>query len=135
MSGELTAGWRKVFWLEVAICVATAVTFLFAPETYLRDFAGFAAPDLRHHLQLLMSANILVCAYGWLYARMLLERPFPFRAFRFLQEAMAIGDVIILILSMVQVVMLEPHLGLWAGQVFMASLWLGIRVYWLVLTR
>lgn len=124
-----------VFWVEVAICALTVLSWVFAPEPFLRAVVGIDTPDLRHHLLLLLGGNVVFCAYVYLYARLLLDEPFPRLAFRRLQEAMALGDVVILATSVIQCVLLTPD-PLWmAGQIGMASLWLVIRMSWLVQTR
>jgi hypothetical protein len=128
-------GWRIVFWVEVVICAATVLSWALAPEPFLRGVIGIEAPDLRHHLLLLLGANVVFCAYVYLYARLLLERPFPRVAFRRLQEAMALGDVVMLATSAVQCAQLSPDPALMAAQIGMAALWLGIRVTWLVQSR
>jgi hypothetical protein len=127
--------WRAVFWLEVAICAATSLSWIVAPEPFLRGAIGIEAPDLRHHLVLLLGANVVLCAYVYLYARLLLERPFPRAAFRRLQEAMALGDVGMLATSAVQCAQLSPDPWWMAGQIGMAAVWLAIRVLWLVQSR
>jgi hypothetical protein len=131
----VTRGWYAIFWVEVAICAATALSWIAAPEPFLRAVMGIESPDLRDHMVLLLGANTVLCAYVYLYARLLADRPFNRHAFRRLQEAMALGDVGILVASAVSCAQLSPD-PLWmAGQIGMASVWLGIRVAWLVRTR
>lgn len=131
----MTRTWRIVFGVEVMICAATCASWLLAPEPFLRRVIGIDAPDLRHHLLLLMVANVVFCAYVYLYARLLLDQPFARTAFRRLQEAMALGDVVVLATSAVQIAHLTPDPAMMAAQVGMAALWLVIRVTWLVRTR
>jgi hypothetical protein len=131
----VTPRWRVVFWLEVVICAATCASWIALPEPFLRAVFRIEAPDLRHHLLLLLGANVVFCAYVYLYARLLLERPFPRVAFRRLQEAMAVGDVIMLATSAVQCAQISPDPVWMAGQIGMAALWLSIRVTWLVQSR
>ena len=133
----LTPAWKRLFQLEVAICVATAAYGAFAPAAYQR--ALFADPPAGAHADYLVvqAAGILFCAWGYLYARLLHARPFHEESFRRLQEAMAIGDVIVLAASVAA--LRNPGLALrpaaiWA-QVGMAALWLGLRVAYLARRR
>lgn len=131
----MTSAWRVIFWIEVVICAATVASWIVAPSAFLEGVFGLEGADLRHHLLLLTGADVVLCAYVYLYARLLLAKPFPEQAFRFLQEAMAIGDVVMLVLSGVELAYLEADVRLVAAQAFMAALWLTIRVTWLVRSR
>lgn len=123
--------WRAVFALEIALCASSCVVWTVAPGAFLEGVFGFEGTDLRARLLLSMAANVVACAYVYLYARLLFERPFPLRAFRRLQEAMAIGDVVVLATSALEVAWLSPQPALLLTQVVLAAVWLAIRVRWL----
>lgn len=131
-SGEaLPRGWKRVFQVEVIICVATAAFWFVAPDAYAR--ALFVAPvvsPLSRYLTL-QAAGILLCAWGYLYARLLHGRSFSVSAFCRLQEAMAIGDVIVLWSSFSSRNVLSFERQAFVAQIAMAAVWLAIRVGYL----
>lgn len=125
--------WRAVFALEILICLATVLAWVFAPADLLRGLYGLEGAGPWHLL--LQSANVVFCAYVYLYARILFAKEFRPEVFRWLQEAMAIGDVVILATSPLLYRDLQPPLALFAPMVGMAALWLSIRVVYLLTTR
>lgn len=128
----MSGAWRAVFALEIVICAATCVIWTLAPGAFLEGLFGIDPVDARARLLLSMTANVVACAYVYLYARLLFDRPFSLRPFRRLQEAMAIGDVVVLVTSALEAAWLSPQPTLLGAQVGMAAIWLGIRVTWLV---
>lgn len=132
---EPTPKWRAIFWCEIALCAATCIAWIVAPDAFLTGVFGLDPGDARARLLLAMTANVVGCAYVYLYARLLLGRPFQHVAFRYLQQAMAIGDVVVLGTSAAEAVLLTPSATILALQIGMAALWLGTRLAWLWQTR
>jgi hypothetical protein len=118
----------------VWVCLATCLFWLVAPGDYLAGFYGFPAGAPAPYLLLQQSTTVVFCAYVYLYAALLRMRPFPLTVFRRLQEAMALGDVAVLGSAAWAWHALQPAPGLWAAQVGMATLWLVLRLVWLVRT-
>ena len=88
------------------------------------------------YLLLQQTTNVLFCAYVYLYSRMLLARPFDLRSFRWIQEAMALGDIVILCMCIAQGELLEnAKIEVILGTAAMAFVWGSARSIFLVLTR
>src|SRR6185369_7301041 len=100
------------------------VAWIVAPDAFLGGVFGLDGGDARARLLLSMSANVVGCAYVYLYARLLLARPFPHVAFRYLQQAMAIGDVVVLGTSAAEAILITPSATMLVLQIGMAALWL-----------
>lgn len=130
----LSRTWNVVFWIEIGICFATCLFWLLAPNDFLQKVYNIQGTEaLRNgHFLLLQGGLVVFCAYVYLYTRLMLARPFPMQSFVYLQEAMALGDVLILILSFMMWKTSKPDPALWSAQVGMASLWLVIRMVFLV---
>ena len=71
---------------------------------------------------------VFVCFYG----RVLVSRRVDLRTFRYLREAMALGDVIVLGASWAAHAYLATRPDVLFAQTAMAALWLGIRVLFLI---
>jgi hypothetical protein len=127
----LSPFWRRLFAFEVLVCLATVLFWLVAPGDYLAGFYGLERGAPAPYLLLQQSSAVVFCAYVYLYAALLRMRPFPMAAFRRLQEAMAIGDVLVLGSAVAAWRQLQPEPALWWAQVGMATLWLTLRVLWL----
>jgi hypothetical protein len=123
--------WKIVFRIEIVICLATAAYWAIAPDAYLRALLVDPPASSTTRYLTIQSAGLLACAWGYLYARLLHARPFQAEAFARLQEAMAIGDVIVLVVSLVSSRELRFHESVWAAQIAMAALWLAIRLAYL----
>lgn len=131
---SLSRAWRTIFGLEILIVAATCLVWLLRPASLLEGLYGLDA-DAGAYLLLQQSSNVVFCAYVFLYLRMLRARPFPALPFRWLQEAMALGDVFMLAQSVAMWRLLDATPLLLVAQAGMATLWLGIRVTYLVTTR
>ena len=133
----MTSGWRRLFQLEIVICVATALYWILAPRSYLEALFVDPHVDGVTRYLVLQGAGVLLCAWGYLYARLLLQREFSEASFRHLQEAMAIGDVFVLVTSFLgwRDSTLAFRTPTFAAQVVMAALWLAIRVVYLWVRR
>lgn len=132
-AGEISRFWRTVFTVEIFVCLATVGFWAVAPQPFLRDLYGLESKGAYHLL--MQSANVIFCVYVYFYTRILTARPFDARAFRWLQEAMAIGDVIILATTPLLVRDVNPPAALVAAQAGMAGLWLSIRLAYLYASR
>lgn len=132
-TGELSKFWRAVFTVEIFVCLGTVGFWAAAPQPFLRDLYDLESEGAYHLL--MQSANVVFCAYVYFYARILFSKPFDVRAFRWLQEAMAIGDVIIVATTPLLVRDLHPPASLVAAQAGMAALWLAIRLGYLIAYR
>jgi hypothetical protein len=130
---SLSRAWRVIFACEILICLGTVLFWVIGPAEFLRDLYGIEGPGA--YLLLQQSSNVVFCAYVYLYFRLLTAKPFDLRAFRWLQEAMAIGDVLILATSVSQALMLQPKIEMLAAQAGMAALWLTIRLLFLWQSR
>lgn len=131
--GGISKLWQAIFTAEILVCLGTVGFWVVAPQPFLRDLYGLESRGAYHLL--MQSANVIFCVYVYFYARILTARPFDVRAFRWLQEAMAIGDVIILATTPLLVRDLNPPTALVAAQAGMAGLWLAVRLLYLVTTR
>jgi len=79
---------------------------------------------------------VLFCAYVYLYARLLFAKEFSVTSFRYIQEAMLIGDVFIIIMAIIAGVQIpQVKLGYVAAQIVMAGVWGGLRAAFLICTR
>ena len=131
----MNRGWRSLFTLEIAICLVTVVLWALAPWDFLSRVYGAPQGSLSHYLLLQQAGTVVFCAYVYLYARMLFTRPFNLVSFRHLQEAMAIGDAILVASAPATYRALHPDGLLFGAQTGTAALWLTIRVVFLLRVR
>jgi hypothetical protein len=128
----LPGRWRIVFAAELPICLATCLFWLFAPAEYLGGFLGKRPHDLADYLLLQQSTAVVFSMFVYFYGRVLLSRRVDLRTFRYLQEAMALGDVLVLAATWAAHAYLTPRPELLFAQTAMAALWLGVRGVFLV---
>jgi len=101
-NGELSSGWRKVFWVEVPITLAVFGYWLVAPDAYLAMSLGNDAAANLHARPLLHAyAGVVFSMVAWLYARFLLAKALHLPSFRLFQQALLIGDVWIVLQAVV----------------------------------
>lgn len=127
--------WRRAFFVEVPICVGTAAYWLLAPGDYLSRAYGVAATDPGHVGALRQLAFVLASLLGWTYGRWLTSGVVELRPFRYLQEGLALGDVLIVGGALFALVRGEMSPALAAGQMAPASFWLAVRASFLWQTR
>jgi hypothetical protein len=134
--GAVRAGlprhWRMVFAAEIPICLGTCLLWLLAPAEYLGGLVGERRHDVADYLLLQQSTAVVFSMFVYFYGRVLLSRRVDLRTFRYLQEAMALGDVIVLVATWAAHAYLTPRPGLLLAQAAMAALWLGIRCLFLL---
>ena len=128
----LTPLWRGIFTLEIFICLSTVLFWVIAPGDYLEGFYGLDADAPGPYFLLQQTGIVVFCVYVYMYTRLIRSKPFNLQAFKYLQEAMAIGDVFIVYAAVASYTQLQPDTTLFATQVGMATLWGVIRVVWLV---
>ena len=121
-----------MFALEVPICLGTCLLWLLAPAEYLGGFLGKRPHDVGDYLLLQQSTAVVFSMFVYFYGRVLLSRRVDVRTFRYLQEAMALGDVAVLVATWATHAYLAPRPDLLFAQTAMAVLWLGIRVLFLI---
>jgi hypothetical protein len=129
---SLPGPWRIVFAIEIPICLGTCLLWLLAPAQYLGGFLGKRPHDVADYLLLQQSSALVFSMFVYFYGRILLSGRVDLRTFRYLQEAMALGDVIALAAAWMAHAYLTPQPGLLVAQTAMAALWLGIRVLFLI---
>jgi hypothetical protein len=122
----LPGHWRIVFAVEIPICLGTCLLWLLAPAQYLGGFLGKRPHDVADYLLLQQSTAVVFSMFVYFYGRVLVSRRVDLRTFRYLQQAMALGDVIVLGATW------AAHADLLFAQTAMAALWLGIRVLFLI---
>lgn len=121
-----------VFAIEIPICLGTCLLWLLAPEEYLGGLLGRRPHDVADYLLLQQSTALVLSMFVYFYGRVLLSRRVDLRTFRYLQEAMALGDVFVLGASWAAHAYLAPRPEVLFAQAAMAALWLGIRVLFLI---
>lgn len=121
-----------VFAVEIPICLGTCLLWLLAPGTYLGGLFGKRPHDVADYLLLQQSTAVVFSMFVYFYGRVLLSRRVDLRTFRYLQQALALGDVFVLGASWAAYAYLAPRPEVLFAQVAMAALWLGIRVLFLV---
>jgi hypothetical protein len=121
-----------VFAVEIPICLGTCLLWLLAPAEYLGGFLGRRPHDVADYLLLQQSTAVVFSMFVYFYGRVLFSRRVDLRTFRYLQEAMALGDLIVLGASWAAHAYLTPRPGVLFAQTAMAALWLGIRVLFLI---
>ena len=128
----LPGTWRTVFAVEIPICLGTCLLWLLAPAEYLGGFLGKRPHDVADYLLLQQSTAVVFSMFVYFYGRVLFSRRVDLRTFRHLQEAMALGDVLVLGATWAAHAYLMPRPDLLFAQTAMAALWLAIRVLFLI---
>lgn len=123
--------WRAVFLIEIPICVATAVYWIFGGAHYVRETWALSA-DAGHLGLLRMQAGVLLSILVWFYGRWLIAGVRDLAAFRFFQEGLALGDVFILVGAAFAVARGEVSSKMGLAQAGPAALWLVVRVVFLL---
>ncbi|MCW2859385.1 MAG: hypothetical protein JWP48_1093 [Actinoallomurus sp.] len=129
---DLPGLWRIVFAVEIPICLGTCLLWLLAPAEYLGGFLGKRPHDVADYLLLQQSTAVVFSMFVYFYGRVLLSHRVDLRTFRYLQEAMALGDGIVLGASWAAHAYLAPRPDVLYAQTAMAALWLGIRILFLI---
>ena len=126
--------WKILFTVEIALCIATAAYWVTLPEDYALGLFGLREIDLGHRMLLQQNAAVLAFAYGWFYARLLYSRRFDLRIFRFLQEALALGDIYLIGagIYLYRVSRLPASGAMALAQAVMAAVWLGARIVFII---
>lgn len=128
----LPGTWRIVFAVEIPICLGTCLLWLLAPAEYLGGFLGKRPHNIGDYLLLQQSTAVVFSMFVYFYGRLLVSSRVDLRTFRYLQEAMALGDVLVLGATWAAHAYLAPRPDLLFAQSAMAALWLGIRVLFLI---
>lgn len=127
--------WRRVFLLEIPICAGSVLYWVGLPDVALRTIHGLDAPDPVHASLLAQLGFVVLAVFVWFYARWLLSGRVALRPFRYFQEGASLSDALLIWAAFDglarEALMLLPGLA----QATMATLWLGIRVVFLVSTR
>lgn len=138
--------WYWLFLIELPICLATVLFWLIAPGGYVSGFVQGRVGGATHMETALLQqcANVVFCAYCVFYGRLLVSAPscfssagpssdpsrpatwcsrsFPHRqAFLWLQQAMGLGDGLMLLQCAYDWGYLDPKPSIIVGQVVMAG--------------
>jgi len=133
---DFSIWWHRIFFLEIFICLATAIFWVASPSTTIENLYPPLVSDIQTNLLLYQTANVLFCCYVYLYARLLFAKQYSLSSFRYLQEAALIGDVFIITMAIVAGVQIPNiKLGYVAAQIVMAGFWGGVRLSFLIATR
>ena len=133
-SRYVSAGWRALFALEIPICLATVLYWWLGTESYLKTTFGLDAADGVHVALVWQCAVVVGTVFVWFYGRWLLSPEVELRPFRWLQEGMAIGDVLLIVLGVRLLALPGAARAAAVAQIGMASLWLLVRVVFLFRT-
>src|SRR5262249_15262092 len=93
--------WRRLFLVEIPICVATSAYWALAPADFVTRTFGVAAVDGAHLALVRQLAGVVFSLLAWTYGRWLLSGSVELRPFRFLQEGLALGDVFLVVAAIV----------------------------------
>lgn len=132
-SSEVSTRWRRVFLVEIPICLATAGYWLLAPAHYLSQAYAIEA-DPTHAAVLRQLAFVLLSMLVWFYGRWLLSGRVELRPFRYLQEGLALGDLFIIGAAVHALVVGQLGASMALAQIIPAGLWLAVRVIFLTMT-
>lgn len=149
--------WYWVFLIELPICFGTVLFWLIAPGDYVSGFVRNRAQGATYMERALLQqcANVVFCAYCVFYGRMLVStrscagagssaaqpstwcsRAFPHRqAFLWLQQAMGIGDGLMLLQCAYDWGYLDPEPSIIVGQIVMAGGYGLVRLVFLMQQR
>ena len=130
----LPAGWRQVFWVEIPLVALTLVLWLAAPETYLRDTVGIAAPGPAEVFLLRLYAGTVGSLVFGFYAWLLWQKAVHVPTFRAFQVWLGVGDVAMVVGAALYWSHASRH-DLLATQIGLATLWGGLRGWYLWRTR
>ena len=133
MQGPSTR-WRILFFIEIPICLGTAVYWLLTPGHFVGTTWGIDA-DAAHVGLSRQLAFVLLSILVWFYARMLLDPRTSLRTFRLFQEGLLLGDVLIILGAVVGASRGEMRSVMALAQAVPAALWGIVRVVFLVRTR
>jgi len=129
----LTPFWLWTFRVEILIVLGTVFYWTFFHLNYFRNMFGQQDFKAREFFLLLQGGVTIFCCYVYFYARVLFDmKHFHFETFTKLQEAMAIGDVLVLVLSFLfQDVFSQGSAPHFIAMIVMAIVWGGARVVFL----
>lgn len=127
-------GWRRVFLLEVPICLASALYWLACPDQALATIHGIAHADPVHVSLLAQLAFVVLAVFVWFYGRWLGSGRVQLRPFRYLQEGLILSDGLLIWAAIASLDAGAMQAGPAAGQITMAGAWLAIRVAFLITT-
>ncbi len=127
-------GWWRAFCVELPLVAGTLVFWIAQPDGFLTQSIGIAEPGPPERYLLQLYAGVVGTLVLWFYGRILLAPRIHLPSFRLLQEALALGDVVIVGLGISQWGgPAEP--GMLAAQIGMASFWGTLRVLFLLRVR
>jgi hypothetical protein len=106
--------------------------WLLAPEQYLSQAYGVTVGDRAHIGLLRQLAFMLLTILGWFYGRWLLSEAVELRPFRYLQEGLALGDVLIIGGAIYAATVGQLEAAAAVAQIIPAALWLAVRVVFLI---
>jgi hypothetical protein len=135
-SGDAWVGtaWRRVFLLEVPICLATALFWLVCPDSALTSVHVLAHVDPVHVSLLAQIAIVVLAIFVWFYGRWLSSGRVELRPFRYLQEGMVLSDALLSWVAIAGLASGTMQTAPALAQITMASLWLIVRVAFLIRT-
>lgn len=129
---SISRTWRWIFFIEVPLCVAVGGFWLLAPEQYLSQAYGVEVGDRAHVGLLRQLAFTVLTILGWFYGRWLLGGPIELRPFRYFQEGLALGDVLIIANAVHAAAVGQLEGKAAVAQIIPAALWLAVRVVFLL---
>ncbi len=128
-------GWWRLFCVELPIVAGTLAYWLIDPDAFLTGSMGVTDPGPPERYLLTMYAGVVGSLVFWFYARLLLTRPIDLRTFRLFQEALLLGDGLIVgaTLWLSGDVDVQPAMA--TAQMGMASFWGAVRAVFLARVR
>ena len=131
----VSRGWRRLFLVEVPLTLATCVYWLFFAEQFVETMFGAGAASPAALALVAQMTGVVLSLVVWFYGRWLSSGRVEVRAFRYLQEGFAAGDVVLIALAIDALRRGVGEPAAWAAQAAMAGSWLAIRVVFLVAVR
>jgi len=128
-------GWWLLFCTELPLVAGTLVYWVVAPDAFLTESIGIAAPGAPERYLLHLYGGVVGTLVLWFYGRVLLAPRLHLPTFRRLQEALGIGDVVIVGLGLQAWGALDAAPAMLAAQIGMAGLWGMVRVAFLIKVR
>lgn len=128
-------GWWLAFLVELPLVAATVIYWVVAPDGFLTASVGISEPGPPERYLLRLYAGVVGTLVFWFYARVLLSQRIHLPTFRLLQEALLLGDVVIVGVGLAVWGDLAVEPAMLAAQVGMATFWGSVRVAFLARVR
>lgn len=134
-SQGVTRTWRWVFALEIPLTGGAIAYWVSAPGHYLGTTLGMESLNSGHTFLLMSYAATVFSMVVYLYARLLMQMVIELRSFRHYQEALLVGDVLLVSAFIWGIVNGIVPADKAAPAIGMATLWGSIRGWFLVRVR